>query len=306
MSAIVCLNLRPVSHWACLVAAGISLAPRNCRGLGGLGVSSKGIYSAVSGAMAQSARLDTIANNLANVNTTSFKKDQQIFSEYLTANEKEAQFMKVPRVPASIESFYDMQGGDTAYVNPAGSYTNFSQGALRPSGSQLDVGIEGKGFFEVMTPQGLRWTRNGSFKIDASGQLVTKEGHLVLREGAQDPAQRGIQLSSANLTISQAGEIFEGGNLIGKLAVVEFSTTDDLRKVGNSLYSVDRDPALPAITIAARESRVHQGFLEGSNVNVIQEMTDMISANRVFEATQQAIKAHDLIDDKLINQVGKL
>lgn len=268
--------------------------------------SSKGIYSAVSGAMAQSARLDTIANNLANVNTTGFKKDQQIFSEYLTAHEKEQQLMNVPRIPASIESFYDMQGGDTAYVNPAGSYTSFSQGALRPSGSPLDMGIEGNGFFEIMTPQGLRWTRNGSFRIDNLGRLVTKEGHPVLRDGAQDPAQRAIQLNSPNVTISHAGEIFEAGNVIGRIAVVEFSTTDVLRKEGNSMYRVERDPNLPPITVPSQNSRVHQGFLEGSNVNVVQEMTDMISANRVFEATQQAIKAHDLIDDKLINQVGKL
>src|ERR1700722_13837892 len=139
-------------------------------------MSSKGIYSAVSGAMAQNSRLDTIANNLANVNTSSFKKDRQVFSEYLSAYEKAPDVIQVPRVPASIESFYDMQGGDTAYVNPAVTYTNFEQGALKPTGSPLDLALEGKGFFEVLTPQGVRWTRNGALQIDASGRLVTKEG----------------------------------------------------------------------------------------------------------------------------------
>lgn len=265
-------------------------------------MSSKGIYSAVSGAMAQSSRLDTIANNLANVNTTAFKKDRQVFSEYLTAHEKADTNINVPRVPASIESFYDMNGGDNAYVNPAGTYTKFEQGALRSTGSPLDLAIEGKGFFEVSTPQGVRWTRNGGLQIDPSGRLVTKDGHPILREGNGDPAQRIIQVGSHNVTISQAGEVFDGGNSVGRLALVEFSNPDDLQKVGNSYYSLKTN-ALPTVS---QESKVHQGYLEGSNVNVVEEMTDMIAANRVFEATQHVIKAHDQMDEKLISQVGKV
>jgi flagellar basal-body rod protein FlgF len=267
-------------------------------------VSSKGIYSAVSGAMAQSSRLDTIANNLSNVNTDSFKKDRQVFSEYLSTYERPDTHINVPRVPASIESFYDMQGGDNAYVNPAGTYTNFTQGGLRSTGSPLDVAIEGKGFLEVATPQGLRWTRNGGLQVDGSGRLVTKEGHPVLRAGQGDPSQRMINVVSRNLTISQAGDLFDGGNALGRLAVVEFANTDDLQKVGNSNYALKgnaRSQPTPS-----DESRLHQGFLETSNVNVVEEMTDMIAANRVFEATQQAIKAHDQMDDKLINQAGKV
>jgi flagellar basal-body rod protein FlgG len=113
-------------------------------------MSSKGIYSAISGAMAQSSRLDTIANNLANVNTNGFKKDRQVFSEYLSAYEKPDDLIRAPRVPASIESFYDMNGGDNAYVNPAGSYTNFEQGGLRATGSPLDFALDGKGFLRSL------------------------------------------------------------------------------------------------------------------------------------------------------------
>jgi flagellar basal-body rod protein FlgF len=267
-------------------------------------MSSKGIYAAVSGAMAQSSRLDTIANNLANVNTTSFKKDRQVFSEYLTSFEKPSDVIQVPRVPASIESFYDMQGGDNAYVNPAGTYTNFEQGGLRATGSPLDVAIEGKGFLEVMTPQGLRWTRNGGLQVDNGGRLVTKEGHPVLKEGQGDPAQRLIQVGSRNVTISERGEVFEGGNAVGRLALVDFAKADDLQKVGNSLYTLKSNAK--SQPVPSEEGRIHQGFIEASNVNVVEEMTDMISANRVFEATQKAIKGHDQMDDKLINVVGKV
>jgi flagellar basal-body rod protein FlgF len=267
-------------------------------------MSSKGIYAAVSGAMAQNSRLDTIANNLANVNTNSFKKDRQVFSEYLSAYEKPNDVIEVPRVPASIESFYDMQGGDNAYVNPAGTYTNFEQGGLRPTGSPLDLAIEGKGFFEVMTPQGVRWTRNGGLQIDNSGRLVTKEGLPILKEGQGDPAQRTITVGSHNITISQKGEVFDGGNLAGRLALVDFAKLDDLQKVGSSLYTLKT--TAQSAPVPSEESRIHQGFMEASNVNVVEEMTDMISANRVFEAAQKAIKGNDQMDEKLINVVGKV
>ena len=143
----------------------------------------KGIYTAVSGAIAQGAKVDTIANNIANTNTTAFKKSKQIFNEYLTANEKVPDVIQVPRIPASIESFYDMQGGDKAYVNSAGTYTDFSQGTIKVTGNSLDAAIEGEAFFEVLTPQGVRLTRDGSFKRDVDGRLVTKQGHRVLRAG---------------------------------------------------------------------------------------------------------------------------
>ena len=106
------------------------------------------LWIAKTGLDAQQTRMSVIANNLANVNTTGFKKDRQVFSEYLSTYEKPDSQIMVPRVPASIESFYDMQGGDNAYVNPAGTYTNFEQGGLKSTGNPLDVALEGKGFFE--------------------------------------------------------------------------------------------------------------------------------------------------------------
>ncbi len=267
-------------------------------------MSSKGLFTALSGAMAQSQRLDTIANNIANVNTTAFKKDQQTFNEYLTANEKQPDVIQVPRIPASIESFYDMQGGDRGYVDSSGTFTEFTQGQLKPTGSTLDIGLEGQGFFEVMTPQGVRLSRNGSFKINGAGQLVTKEGHLVLREGqGGDAAQRAINLDGRNITVSYNGDIYNGGELVGRLSLVDVNNKEALQKVGSSLFSLKENYA--EVPVPAREIQTHQGYVEGSNVNIINEMTDMIAASRTFEATQQAMKAFDQMDDKLVNQVGK-
>lgn len=267
-------------------------------------MSGKGMYTAVSGAIAQSARLDTIANNLANANTTAFKKDRQVFNEYLTSYEKMPDTMEVPRVPASVESFYDMNGGDKSYVDAAGTYTNFTQGNLKNTGSPLDIAIEGKGFFEVLTPQGLRWTRNGSFLIDGTGRLVTKEGYPVLRDGAQDPTQRSIVIGDRNVMVSDRGDIYQGENLLGKLAIANFADADQLQKQGNSLYKLKENSS--AAPTPASEYKLHQGYVEGSNVNVVEEMTDMIAAQRLFETTQQAVKAYDHMDEKLISGVGKL
>ena len=254
--------------------------------------------------MAQSSRLDTIANNLANVNTSAFKKDRQVFSEYLSTIERPPDAINLPRIPASIESFYDMQGADNAYVNPAGTFTNFDQGNLKATGSPLDLALDGRGFFEVGTPAGVRYTRNGSAQIDAEGRLVTKEGYPFLSEGTGDPNSRAITVGNRALRVSELGEVFDGPSNVGKLSVVDFANRDELQKTGSSLYALKgnaRSGPEPSTDI-----KIQQGFVELSNVNVVEEMTDMIAANRVFEATQHAIKAHDQMDDKLVNNVGKV
>ncbi|MCM2281618.1 MAG: flagellar basal-body rod protein FlgF [Bdellovibrionaceae bacterium] len=268
---------------------------------------SKGIFTAVSGAMAQATKLDTIANNLANVNTPGFKRDTQVFQEYLASYEKEPNAIEVPRVPASIESFYDMQGGDKSYVDAAGTFTDFTQGGLRPTGNPLDLAIEGEGFFEVLTPSGPRLSRSGSLTIDGEGTLVTKQGYPVLRDGGlgQDPQGRVIRVGGqGQVTVSQAGEVFEGGENIGRLSVLTVGNPDALSKTGNNMFAF-KENMNPELAVA-QDVKVHQGFLEASNVNIIQEMTDMIAATRVFESTQKAIQAYDSMSQKVVNDVPKL
>jgi flagellar basal-body rod protein FlgG len=269
-------------------------------------MSNKGVYTALSGAMAQSLKLDTIANNLANVNTPSFKRDQQIFNEYLTANEKPSNVIQVPRVTASIESFYDMQGGDKSFVDTKGTFTDFSQGGLKPSGNTLDVAIDGKGFFEVATPNGVKLTRAGNFTLDGNGQLVTKDGFPVLKnaEVGADPASRTFRFdASGPITIADNGDVSQGTQVLGRLSVIDVKNPDSLQKTGNSLYGFKANMA-PEMTNIANPS-LKQGFIETSNVNIVQEMTDMIQTNRVFESTQKAISAYDSMSEKLVNIVGK-
>jgi flagellar basal-body rod protein FlgG len=270
-------------------------------------MSTKGVYTALSGAMAQSQRLDTIANNLANVNTPAFKRDQQVFQEYLTANEKPSDVIQAPRIPASIESFYDMQGGDKSFVDTAGTYTNFSQGTMKNTGNALDVAIDGKGFFEIATPQGVRFSRLGAFKLDGNGQLVTKDGHPVLKAAPEgtDPETRVIKVSGqAQVTITDSGDVYDGDAVVGKISLVDIPGKDALSKVGGSLYEFKKNVKPEVVNVANPSFK--QGFIEGSNVNIVQEMTDMIQTTRTFESTQKAIHAYDSMADKLINVVGSV
>ena len=270
-------------------------------------MSTKGIYTALSGALAQTTKIDTIANNIANVNTTGFKKDQQTFSEYLTAMEKPGEVIQVPRVPASIESFYDMNGGDKSFVDASGTYTNFEQGSLKHTGGKLDVAIDGAGFFEINTPSGVRLTRAGNFTVDGNGQLVTKDGHAVLLEGdsAAGADERTARFSGkAPVYISDGGEVFDGEKNLGKLSMIQVTNPESLQKVGSNNYGFKSN--MPAEMTTIKNPSLKQGFLEASNVNIVNEMTDMIMAQRVFEGTQKAIHAYDQMADKLINVVGSV
>lgn len=267
---------------------------------------SKGIYTAVSGAMAQSAKMDTIANNLANVNTPGFKRDTQIFKEYLSAYEKEPTTITVPRVPASVESFYDMQGGDKSYVDLAGTATDFTQGGLKQTGNPLDLALEGEGFFEVQTPDGVKLTRAGSFSIDNQGRVVTKQGFPVLKDGVPgtDPTGRYIQTNGGSISVSDDGQVLENGAAVGKLSVVNVENKDALQKIGTSFWGF-KDTIAPNLS-TANNVKVTQGFVEASNVNIVSEMADMITATRTFESTQKAIQAYDEMQKRLVNDVPKL
>ena len=268
-------------------------------------MSTKGIYTAVSGAAAQSTKIDTIANNIANANTPGFKKDKQLFQEYLTTYERIPTVLEAPRVPASVESFYPLNGGDKSFVDAAGTATVFEQGSLKLTGNPFDLALEGDAFFQVLTPAGVRFTRNGHFTKNAEGVVVTKDGYPLLtrNEEGLTPQDRVIQVDQRQLNITAQGDIFIGGQNIGQLALQTVTEKDALHKMGNSLFSL-RDNFANEV-VDANNYKVHQGAIENSNVNVIAEMTEMIKATRVFESTQKAIQAYDQMNQKLYNEVPR-
>jgi len=212
---------------------------------------------AMSGQMARQRQIDVIANNIANLNTTAFKGEEMIFAELLqnTAG-----------------------GGSVAYVQDSGTMRDWSQGPLTRTGNTLDVALQGAGFLEVETAQGVRYTRDGRLKLDATGQLVTLDGLPVLGGGEQPII---VPPGSTGITIGEDGTLSTAQGQVGKLNVVTFDNLQALTAEASGRYDTDQtaDPA-PA------DTKVEQGMLEESNVKGVVEMTRLMNASRAAGAAK--------------------
>ncbi len=275
------------------------------------------LWVPLSGAIAQQKNVETIANNVANVNTPGFKKDQAVFRQYLTDVEKaNQQDVNLPRKEWKPEDFYRTEGKEDTFVQVDGVYTVQEQGQLTPTGNHFDLALNGPGFLEVLTPNGVRFTRNGSLSINAQGQLVTTQGFPLLRKDnppivdeetgkltlATPPEQRTITVGGTKFSVTHDGQIFTDQEKIGDLSVVEFNELKDLEKEGNSLYKNER---LQNLKIGEVKTSVNQGFVEQSNVNAVTEMSNLINANRNFESIQRVIKTYDSMSQKAVNEISK-
>ena len=278
----------------------------------------KNIWVPLSGQIAQQRKVETIANNVANANTVGFKKDQLVFKEHLTALTQGVEDIHIPRKEFSPADFYHTQGAENAMVAIDGSYTIHEQGQFIPTSNALDIALKGDGLLEVLTPTGVRFTRKGNLSINREGELVTDQGFRVLSslnatpESLREPAaidsfpkpeERVVKVpTNSKITISLDGEILTRDGAIGKLSVVEFMDNHALKKEGNSLFI---NPDENNIVRTDIKTTVNQGFLEGSNVNAIEEMSELIKAHRHFESIQKAINAYDSISGKAANDIGK-
>lgn len=171
------------------------------------------------------------------------------------------------------------------------------QGDLVATESPLDLAISGDGFFKIQTDQGIRYTRNGNFSLDTGGTLVTGGGDVVL--GDNGP----ITIDGNVITINDAGEIDVDETVVGTLKIVSFEAPEQLTKEGNSLLSYggpETDEIVPA------HIEVRQGRLEQSNVEVVREMTDMVTTNRFYESFQKLMQTIDELNAKAVSEVGKI
>ncbi len=239
----------------------------------------KGLYNNAYAMNYLSNKQDIIANNLANANTVGFKKDS-IFARKLQdlVNEKD----KVPRWDQ--RSMADQ------------TFTDFTEGSFRLTDNPLDLAINGDGFFEIQTFSGTAYTRNGNFKINSDGMLVTNNNQPVM--GKNGP----IILIGKDIAIGEDGRVFVDGRYVDKIKVVDFEKPYELAKIGDNLWK----EKVPMAVKKDSNARVLQGYLEDSNVNTIEEMVNMIESFREFESNQKSIHAQDETLDTLINSVGRL
>lgn len=236
-----------------------------------------GYYSACTAVVARTQALDTIANNLANASTVGFRAQHNVFSSVL-ADTRGA-------------SDDPLDQAINNYGILSGTTIDQSQGALQKTGNELDLGIEGPGYFVVQTANGPLYTRNGALQVSSHGQLVTASGDAVMGD-------RGvITMLPGKVSISPDGTISSNGAVSGKLKVVEFPAGTQLTSAGNTYYSAPANTATPSTN-----SNVRQGMLESSNVNPILSMVELVTAQRSAEMMQRALSMFNSEMDKTATQ----
>ncbi len=251
----------------------------------------RSLWTAASGMVGQQFNIDTISNNLSNVNTTGFKKHRAEFEDllYQTVLMAGTPATEVTEVPTGIQVGHG--------VKVAATQKLFEQGSLQATDNKLDLAMEGEGFFRIQLYDGsMAYTRDGSFKIDSNRQVLTSNGYaleppMFLPEGFMMDSLTISQ--DGHVTVKLAGE--EDPVEVGQMEIVRFVNPAGLRNIGQNLYkttpaSGEEIAGQPAMDGMAK---LHQGFLEMSNVKVVEEMVNMIVAQRAYEVNSKAIQTSD-------------
>jgi flagellar basal-body rod protein FlgF len=224
--------------------------------------------------------LELLANNVANASTGGYKADREFYSLY-----------------ASEEA----RGADSTSTMPVieKPWIDMSQGEIRNTGNPLDLALSGKGFFAVNGPTGPLYTRNGNFRLDAGGKLVTSDGHALRGTGGTP-----IILQSARpVDISKDGTVTQDGKAVGQLEIAEFTNTAGLAKQGSNYFRVT-DPSVRSTT--AGTASVEQGKLEGSNTGSAEAAVRLVSVMRHFEMLQKAVTMGTEMNRAAVEQVAKV
>lgn len=276
----------------------------------------RGLYTGASGMVVQMHHLDAVANNLANVDLSGYKRDMPVdkaFPEILLRRMNDDGVYSFPLGSVDTTPIVGRLGTGVE-LNEV--YTVFEQGPLKQTENFFDLALEGGGFLSIATEAGERYTRNGSFHLNDEGYLVTKHGEAVLGESGP------LKLKKNNFVIDQDGVVWQNASFTGddrrlvsleenewenlervdRLRLVDFQRPRHLKKVGNSFWESTEESGPAQIAVQERP-KVRQGFLEGSNVNVVTEMVQMIEVNRSYEANQKVIQTEDALLGRLVNDV---
>lgn len=226
--------------------------------------------------------MEIIANNIANMDTTGFKVELMMQK---TDPAEPAVTLGGPR--------------PVKFVAPDGVARDFGQGVLTKTGGEFDMSIEGQGFFQVQTPQGQRYTRDGRFTTDPTGRLVTQGGHAVLDASGGEIV---IDMEKGQVSVGPDGTMSQGNETVGKVGMYAFANPGALEKAGDNLF---RNASNLAANPAA-EARLRQGFLEGSNVKPVIEITRMVEVSRAYEQTARMMDSEHELSRRAVERLGKL
>lgn len=279
----------------------------------------RGLYTSTFGMMMQQAHIDVVANNIANVDTPAFKMDRLAVREEPSQSIHRVDDHKLERIRLGVD-IAPYIGELGTGVAAAERWTDHKQGMIIPTGNPLDVALEGEGFFMAETPDGIRFLRNGNFRINAEGEVVDSNGNQLLAVTANtninpdtavvmEGGMVGIQTTNirlepdANVRIGQDGVVFMGEDPLYRLVVVRFPEPTRLTKTGDNYYQWSGPDNVGTF---ARDTRLHQGSMEKSNVSSIEEMVKMITMYRNFESNQKIIQTQDEALGRAASQVGRL
>lgn len=249
----------------------------------------RSLWISKTGLDAQQTQMDVISNNLANVNTTGFKRGRGVFEDLLYQNVRQAgsQSSQQTSLPSGLQIGTGVRTAATERVH--------TQGNLTQTGNDLDIAINGGGFFQVLRPDGaLGYSRDGSFQMDAQGQLVTANGFPVQPAITLPANAQSISVGSdGTISVTQAG--VSAPVQVGTLQLATFANPAGLQSVGNNLYVETAASGSPSTAAPGSNGAglLNQHYLETSNVNVVEEMVSMIATQRAYEINSKAVKASD-------------
>ena len=240
------------------------------------------LFVGLSRQMVLRKEMDIIANNIANMDTAGFKVESMMQK---TDPKEPAVTLGGPR--------------PVKFVSPDGVARDFGQGALSKTGATLDMAIEGKGFFQVQTPEGPRFTRDGRFTLDQNGRLVTQAGQAVLDDGGSEIL---IDPEQGEVAVGVDGSITQNGERAGKVGMYQFANAAVLEKAGENLFrngsNLQPQPAVDA--------RLRQGHLESSNVKPVLEITRMVEVSRAYERTSKMIDSNFDLSRRAVERLGRV